>query len=213
MDRRGQGTASPPVHLIQQPIPQQPEVTILQQLPWATSVPPISSKAGHIREDLMDLMMIQNAQMHQVIMNNLAMSAVAHFENSPAQSLAQVSHVPWQIEDEEEDDPAPLVFHHHYAPYPSILPFMGWQSPSRVQQQPAIRHVGPDLQLMGRQDREPVPPPPPPSATGTVMADVPPASVGARALAGRTCRKKTQLLIPLHPTAVQRERLNLSLTW
>ncbi|XP_061448096.1 proline-rich protein 29 [Rhineura floridana] len=130
--------------------------------------------------DLMELMMIQNAQMHQIIMNNLAMSAVAYFENSPVQPAAQVPHIPWQIEGEEEDDPAPLVFHHHYALYPSTIPFMGWQPSSQPsawpRQQPAIRHVGPSPQATGRQDGPVVPPPPPPSATGTVTADIPPAS-------------------------------------
>ncbi|XP_062994230.1 proline-rich protein 29 [Elgaria multicarinata webbii] len=176
MDLGGQGAASPSVHIIQQPIVQQPELTILQQMPW---VPPAilpSNRTGHIREDLMELMMIQNAQMHQVIMNNLAMSAVAHFDHTPA----QMSPALWETEEEEEDDPTPLVFHHHYAPYPSTLPFMAWQPPPQPsawpRQQPAIRHVGPEPQATRRQDGQVVPPPPPPSATGTVTADIRPAS-------------------------------------
>lgn len=40
--------------------------------------------------DLMDLMMIQNAQMHQVIMNNLAVSALAYFGHNLGQPTAQV---------------------------------------------------------------------------------------------------------------------------
>ncbi|XP_044302866.1 proline-rich protein 29 [Varanus komodoensis] len=147
MDLGGDSTASPLVHLIQQPIAQQPEVTILQQIP--SPLPP-STRTGSIREDLMELMMIQNAQMHQVIMNSLAMSAVAHFEHSPDQVPSGL----WQVEEEEGDDPAPLVFHHHYAPYPSTPPLMPWQPPHRPlawpQQHPAIRHVGPDL---GRRSR------------------------------------------------------------
>ncbi|XP_053116543.1 proline-rich protein 29 [Hemicordylus capensis] len=181
----GQGTLSPQVHFIQQPIAQQPEVTILQQMLWNPSVLPTSSRTGQMREDLMDLMMIQNAQMHQVIMNNLAVSALGYFGHSPPQPAAQVSHTPWQVED-DDDDPVPLVFHHHYAPYPSTIPFRAWpqppsQSSAWPQQQPTIRHVGPDnwemkFQATGRQDGKVVPPPPPPSATGTVTADIPPAS-------------------------------------
>ncbi|KAM3821073.1 proline-rich protein 29 [Vipera latastei] len=165
MDPEGNSTVSPQVYLIQQPITQEPEVTILQQMPPTF---PQSSCTSHFRENLIELMMIQNAQMHQVIMNNLAMSAAACFESNPSPT-----------EDEDEMD---MVFHHHYAPYPCILPFRTWKPPSQSsvltqQQQPIIRYVGPDLQSTGRQDDgQAVPPPPPPSATGTVTADVLPAS-------------------------------------
>ncbi|KAM6448792.1 proline-rich protein 29 [Liasis olivaceus] len=175
MDQRGHSAGTPQVYFIQQPIAQQPEVTILQQMPWML---PQSSCTSHIRESkkyLIELMMIQNAQMHQVIMNNLAMSAAACFESNPRE---QILLIPWQTEDEEEID---MVFHHHYAPYPSTLPFRAQKPPSQSsvlpQQQPIIRHVGPDLQSTGRQDDgQVVPPPPPPSATGTVTAEVLPAS-------------------------------------
>ncbi|XP_015261119.1 PREDICTED: proline-rich protein 29-like [Gekko japonicus] len=126
----------------------------------------------------MELMMIQNAQMHQVIMNNLAMSAVASFGLCSPQSAAPVTHLPWQVEDDEDDDPEPLVFHHHYTPYPNTVPPTAWQPQSQPSAwpQPTIRHVGPDPQPAARLDDQVVPPPPPPSATGTVTADVPPAS-------------------------------------
>ncbi|XP_042332857.1 proline-rich protein 29 isoform X2 [Sceloporus undulatus] len=152
MDPGRPGFASPKVHFIQQPIVQQPEVTILQQVPWIPSAFPPSYRKEQIREDLMELMMIQNAQMHQVVMNNMAMSVAAQFGNNPE----QVPHVLWQIEDNEEDDPAPCVFHHHYALYPGTLPFMAWPSTSQPstwpRQHPTIRHVGPDPQTPGRQD-------------------------------------------------------------
>ncbi|XP_039217181.1 proline-rich protein 29 isoform X2 [Crotalus tigris] len=153
-------------------IPQEPEVTILQQMPPTF---PQSSCTSHFRENLIELMMIQNAQMHQVIMSNLAMSAAACFESNPSQ---QIPLIPWQTEDEDEMD---MVFHHHYAPYPFILPFRTWKPPSQpsilTPQQPIIRHVGPDHQSTRRQDDgQAVPPPPPPSATGTVTADILPAS-------------------------------------
>nr|XP_056719740.1 proline-rich protein 29 [Euleptes europaea] len=174
-----QGMASLPVHFIQQPVAQEPEVTILQQMPWIPSSLPQSNRGSQIREDLMELMMIQNAQMHQVIMNNLAMSALAYFGISSAQSDAQVTHLPWQVEDDENDDPEALVFHHHYAPYPNPVLFPAWQPQpqSSAWPQPSIRHVGPDPQPAPRHDdSQVVPPPPPPSATGTVTANVPPAS-------------------------------------
>ncbi|XP_013913540.1 PREDICTED: proline-rich protein 29-like isoform X1 [Thamnophis sirtalis] len=172
MDPVGNSAISSPVYLIQQPITQEPEVTILQQMPRTL---PQSSCTSHIKENLIDLMMLQNAQMHQVIMNNLAMSAAACFESNPNQ---QIPPIPWQTEDEDEID---MVFHHYYPPYPRILPFRTWRPPSQpsglTPQQPIIRHVGPDLHSRGRQDDgQVVPPPPPPSATGTVTADVLPAS-------------------------------------
>ncbi|KAL8176007.1 UNVERIFIED_CONTAM: hypothetical protein K2H54_017542 [Gekko kuhli] len=194
--RGTQGMASPAVHFIQQPVAQQPEVTILQQMPWVPSSLPPSSRGGQIREDLMELMMIQNAQMHQVIMNNLAMSAVANFGLGPTQPSAQVTHLPWQVEDDEDDDPEPLVFHHHYPPSPNTA-FTAWQPQPQPQPQPSawpqptIRHVGPDPQPAARLDDRAVPPPPPPSATGTVTADVPPAS-------GRISVEQMQTAFSLH---------------
>ncbi|XP_077169754.1 proline-rich protein 29 isoform X2 [Paroedura picta] len=173
-----QGVASPPVHFIQQPVAQQPEVTILQQMPWTPSSAPLANRGGQIREDLMEMMMIQNTQMHQVIMNKLAMAAAACFGLSSAQSSAQVPHFPWQVEDDEDAEPETLVFHHHYPSCPNAVPFRDWRSLPRASAwpQPTIRHVGPDPQPAVTQDGPVVPPPPPPSATGTVTADVPPAS-------------------------------------
>ncbi|XP_077169752.1 proline-rich protein 29 isoform X1 [Paroedura picta] len=128
--------------------------------------------------DLMEMMMIQNTQMHQVIMNKLAMAAAACFGLSSAQSSAQVPHFPWQVEDDEDAEPETLVFHHHYPSCPNAVPFRDWRSLPRASAwpQPTIRHVGPDPQPAVTQDGPVVPPPPPPSATGTVTADVPPAS-------------------------------------
>uniref|UniRef100_A0A452HSD6 DUF4587 domain-containing protein n=1 Tax=Gopherus agassizii TaxID=38772 RepID=A0A452HSD6_9SAUR len=57
-------------------------------LPWCYHfVEP--AQPGHIREDLIELMMIQNAQMHQVIMNNMTMATLASFGFSPAPAAAQ----------------------------------------------------------------------------------------------------------------------------
>ncbi|XP_031723489.1 uncharacterized protein C21orf58-like [Anarrhichthys ocellatus] len=63
---------------------QQPP-TILQHLP-ATMMPsgsaPSIRPGGHVKEataDCLELIMIQNAQMHQVIMNNMAILALSSF--------------------------------------------------------------------------------------------------------------------------------------
>uniref|UniRef100_A0A669PZV7 DUF4587 domain-containing protein n=1 Tax=Phasianus colchicus TaxID=9054 RepID=A0A669PZV7_PHACC len=139
---------SPPPLFQLPPVPLSPQpLTIIQQLPMATT---LCSPA-----DLFELMMIQNSQIHQVVMNSLAVSAL-----TPA--------VPWQPGEEEEEA---MVFHHHYIPYPSSAPLWAWPLQDQAVGPAAVRHLS-----TATEDREvPVPPPPPPSATGTVGANVPPA--------------------------------------
>uniref|UniRef100_A0A8C7I8Y5 DUF4587 domain-containing protein n=1 Tax=Oncorhynchus kisutch TaxID=8019 RepID=A0A8C7I8Y5_ONCKI len=89
---------------------QQP-TTIRQQLPAATSSPTPSTGPAHVKQDLVELMMIQNAQMHQVIMNNMTMSALSSFGYSQPQL-----HPPFTFE-------VHLVYHNtaeplELAPYP-----------------------------------------------------------------------------------------------
>ncbi|KAG8566899.1 hypothetical protein GDO81_013410 [Engystomops pustulosus] len=69
---------SPGIQIISPTVPQQP--TIIQQLP-TDFTPPLSHpiRHGRAKEDLIELMMIQNAQMHQVIMNNMTMAALSSF--------------------------------------------------------------------------------------------------------------------------------------
>ncbi|XP_019410192.1 PREDICTED: proline-rich protein 29 isoform X1 [Crocodylus porosus] len=172
------GEIPPGMQIIQQPVPQQP-MTIFQQIPGIMSPLAQPIRSGHVWEDLIELMMIQNAQMHQVIMNNLTMSALTSFGLSPAPPTAQMNLLPLQIEEDETD----LVFHHHYPPYPSISPIPPWQlpaqPPAQPQKHPSVRHLSLDQHpaSVGRNRNElAVPPPPPPSATGTVGADIPPAS-------------------------------------
>ncbi|NXC33549.1 PRR29 protein, partial [Campylorhamphus procurvoides] len=117
--------------------------------------------------DLIELMMIQNSQMHQVVMNSLAVSALTSFGFGPSQNAAQAL-VPLQPEEEEEEA---VVFHHHYIPYPGPVPIPEWLDPMR-DRGPAVRYLGP----LAEDEASAVPPPPPPSATGTVGPNVPPAA-------------------------------------
>ncbi|OCT62258.1 proline-rich protein 29 [Xenopus laevis] len=162
-------------HVIPSMVPQQP--TIIQQLPFS---PPLSHpiRQGRAKEDLIELMMIQNAQMHQVIMSNMTMSALSSFGYGQAEKPPTPSVIPVQMEEEEEE---PVVYH-HYEPYPPVYPYYpaypAWQEqrppPHR---EPTVRHI--DIQPhtpTHAGDQRAVPPPPPLSATGTVGADVPPAS-------------------------------------
>ncbi|NXS94566.1 PRR29 protein, partial [Jacana jacana] len=121
--------------------------------------------------DLIELMMIQNFQMHQMVMNSLAVSALASFGFGPPQATAQAMAGALQTEEEEEA----VVFHHHYIPYLGPTPALAWPVWMRDQGPAAVRYLGTGSSA---EDGElpTVPPPPPPSATGTVGANVPPAS-------------------------------------
>ncbi|XP_047903835.2 proline-rich protein 29 isoform X1 [Anser cygnoides] len=104
------------------PVSQQP-VVILQQLPGTLAQP---TRAPHLREDLIELMMIQNSQMYQVVMNSLAVSALTSFGFGPSPAAAQPLMVPLQTGEEEEA----MVFHHHYVPYASPTPILAWPVPA-----------------------------------------------------------------------------------
>lgn len=73
---------------------------------------------------------------------------------------------------EAQEQEEPVVFHHHYVPGPMALWPVSFL-PVPLQGAPRIQHQPPASRLGEVRD---VPPPPPPSATGTVGADVPPAS-------------------------------------
>ncbi|NXG51436.1 PRR29 protein, partial [Psilopogon haemacephalus] len=148
------------------PVSQQPLI-ILQQLPG-----PLVPTAGPqpVRGDLLELMMIQNSQMHQVVMHSLAVAALASFGLAPAPPAAQVTSVPVQDEEEEEA----VVFHHHYMPYPGPAPVLSWPAAAGGQRA-AVHYLGTESAAEEGQILA-VPPPPPPSATGTVGPSIPPAS-------------------------------------
>ncbi|KAF6299435.1 proline rich 29 [Rhinolophus ferrumequinum] len=51
-----------------------PWVTVLQPLQW--TVPPPPPQRGRVKEDLLELMMFQNVQMHQLLMSRLLAAAL-----------------------------------------------------------------------------------------------------------------------------------------
>ncbi|XP_035806228.1 uncharacterized protein C21orf58 isoform X2 [Amphiprion ocellaris] len=79
-----------PPHIIQQTLPQYP-ATIIKQLPQqqpaVTQIPPPQShpalRSGSIKEDMVELMLMQNAQMHQIIMHNMMLKAMPSIVLSP----------------------------------------------------------------------------------------------------------------------------------
>ncbi|XP_010178084.1 PREDICTED: proline-rich protein 29, partial [Mesitornis unicolor] len=150
-------------------VPQQP-VLILQQLPGTVAAPAPSAGPPQIRGDLIELMMIQNSQMHQVVMNSLVVSALTSFGFGPSPAAAQEMAMPLQTEEEEEA----VVFHHHYIPYPGPAPVLAWPVPVQDLGPAAVRHLG--TGSLAEDEEVAVPPPPPPSATGTVGPSVLPSS-------------------------------------
>ncbi|XP_028675812.2 proline-rich protein 29-like [Erpetoichthys calabaricus] len=152
-------------------VPQQP-TTIIQQFPPAMPPAVYPFRPGQVKEDLLELMMLQNAQMHQLIMNNMTMSALHSFGYTAAPPV-EPPRVPVIIEEEPEP-----VYHHHYQPVP-FPAYPAWQQPwrpAKTQPEAAVRHMNQDSPATTNRDRKAVPPPPPPSATRTVGADIPPAS-------------------------------------
>uniref|UniRef100_A0A8C9SLE4 DUF4587 domain-containing protein n=1 Tax=Scleropages formosus TaxID=113540 RepID=A0A8C9SLE4_SCLFO len=111
-------------------VPQQP-TTVFQHIPSAMTCPSPPFCPGRVKEDLVELMMIQNTQMHQVIMNNMTMWVLGSFGYSQAPPAAEVS-------------PPPEVFHHYYEPAP-FPAYVAWMPPP--QPQPAVVYQnGADLQ-------------------------------------------------------------------
>ncbi|XP_027802021.1 proline-rich protein 29 isoform X1 [Marmota flaviventris] len=161
-----------------------PWMTILQSLPSA--VPPPPPQPGRVKEDLLELMMLQNAQMHQLLLSRLAAGAAGALSPGSDSPSAQV-YLEDQLEELQEEmdtqEEEPVVFHHHYLPcsVPSLGSLPLWPAPFLLppphqplfQDAPRIQHWPPASRKRGMRA---VPPPPPPSATGTVGADVPPAS-------------------------------------
>ncbi|XP_048857820.1 uncharacterized protein C21orf58 isoform X2 [Brienomyrus brachyistius] len=131
-----------------QQIPQQP-TTIIQQLPQQQPIiaqvpPPLpcpSSKSGSIKEDMMELMLMQNAQMHQIIMHNMMLKAVPLGALSPpggagqAASARQLLTPPVQTKKPRGDS----VHHHHHYSTPAVpLPPIGCPLASPVMS-PAVQ--------------------------------------------------------------------------
>ncbi|XP_054428999.1 proline-rich protein 29 [Pteronotus mesoamericanus] len=145
--------------------------------PFSWTVPPSPPQPRHVKEDLLELMMLQNLQMHQLLLSRQVAAALNPW---PVGSGPQVYlEVPKEeVEEEELEAPeeGPLVLHHHYLPWltPALGPFLSPPLPQpHLQDMPRIQR----LSLASKKRRvRAVPPPPPPSATGTVGADVPPAS-------------------------------------
>ncbi|XP_053424724.1 proline-rich protein 29 isoform X4 [Nycticebus coucang] len=70
-----------------------PWVTVLQSPAWA--VPPAPPQPGRVKEDLLELMLLQNAQMHQLLLSRLVAGALNFWPVPPSpqeDSLHRIHH-------------------------------------------------------------------------------------------------------------------------
>ncbi|XP_039078083.1 uncharacterized protein C21orf58 homolog isoform X2 [Hyaena hyaena] len=101
-----------PPWIIQHLVPQ-PPATIIQQLPQQppiAQIPPLQAlpiqRSGSIKEDMVEMMLMQNAQMHQIIMQNLMLKALP----SGGSQATPLHPAP------QRQKPPSVHHHHHYAP-------------------------------------------------------------------------------------------------
>ncbi|XP_060113785.1 uncharacterized protein C21orf58 homolog [Heteronotia binoei] len=129
-----------PPRIIQQTLPQQP-ATIIQQIPQhsplITQIPlpqPFPApRSGSIKEDMVEMMLMQNAQMHQIIMQNMMLKSLPPPAYSPANGpgaplLHHGQPLPAPIVLRTEKPRPSTVHHHHYtsAGVPAISPQLGF---------------------------------------------------------------------------------------
>ncbi|XP_051562967.1 uncharacterized protein C21orf58 isoform X1 [Myxocyprinus asiaticus] len=144
--------APQPPRIIQHTVPQQP-ATIIQQLPQQqpliAQIPPTQTshyRSGSIKEDMVELMLMQNAQMHQIIMHNMMLKALPPTAISPGGGAAQATHSGQELYSKLRG--GAIHHHHHYGSNGPPLPPIGysvWPSLMPAGQggtyQPSVQHV------------------------------------------------------------------------
>ncbi|KAM9004939.1 uncharacterized protein C21orf58 homolog isoform X2 [Sarcophilus harrisii] len=149
--------------IIQQTVPQ-PPATIIQQLPQPpliTQIPPAPAyagpRSGSIKEDMVEMMLMQNAQMHQIIMQNMMLKVLPPVTPDAGPPwLRPAQQEPQCLLRAEKPRTSSVHHHHHYGPpglpalpapgppvgyplWPSLLPAPAvTQAPGP---QPVIRHM------------------------------------------------------------------------
>uniref|UniRef100_A0A8B9MTF7 DUF4587 domain-containing protein n=1 Tax=Accipiter nisus TaxID=211598 RepID=A0A8B9MTF7_9AVES len=131
------GPQAEPPRIIQQTMPPQP-ATIIQQLPQPppliTQIPPAqpfaAPRSGSIKEDMVEMMLMQNAQMHQLIMQNMMLKALPPmaFTQPAGASSPLLQHSQQDLQfaaplavKAERSRPSAVHHHHHYPPT-GVLP-------------------------------------------------------------------------------------------
>ncbi|XP_032365133.1 uncharacterized protein C21orf58 [Etheostoma spectabile] len=116
-----------PSRIIQQTLPQQPAAIIQQLLPQLPQSYP-APRSGSIKEDMVELMLMQNAQMHQIIMHNMMLKAMPPMLPAGGPSLC-VPQTTYLGQDGYQGNPIFLrpdvkprghAVHHHYHYGPTL---------------------------------------------------------------------------------------------
>ncbi|KAG1942366.1 uncharacterized protein C21orf58 [Pimephales promelas] len=143
-----------PPRIIQHTVPQQP-ATIIQQIPQQqpliAQIPPPQTfpyRSGSIKEDMVELMLMQNAQMHQIIMHNMMLKALPPSAVSPGGNTHHTASLSWQELHSPVRGGGAVHHHHHYGSQGPPLPPIGysvWPSMMTAGQggtyQPTMQHV------------------------------------------------------------------------
>ncbi|XP_074858019.1 uncharacterized protein C21orf58 homolog [Carettochelys insculpta] len=155
--------ASPPEppRIIQHTMPQQPATIIQQlppQLPLITQIPLpqplLAPRSGSIKEDMVEMMLMQNAQMHQIIMQNMMLKVL------PPMAFSQPAGTGPPLLQQAQQDPkfaAPVVVkaekprpsavhHHHHYPVPGAQGVPSQLPPAACSMWPPVMPAN----LMGR---------------------------------------------------------------
>ncbi|KAM8933860.1 uncharacterized protein C21orf58 homolog [Pelodytes ibericus] len=153
-----------PPRIIQQQLPQQP-ATIIQQLPAqqplitqiASPQAPQPARSGSIKEDMVEMMLMQNAQMHQIIMQNMMLKALPPLALSQPPGNAPPPQVQPQQDSHfasplllrpEKIRPSSVHHHHHYTPPnlppgpPTMQPGPGYPMWSQMMPSNPMGHMG-----------------------------------------------------------------------
>ncbi|XP_062383567.1 uncharacterized protein C21orf58 [Sardina pilchardus] len=141
-----------PPRIIQQMLPQQP-ATIIQQLPQQqpliTQIPPPQPaapyKSGSIKEDMVEMMLMQNAQMHQIVMQNMMLKALPPMTlNSTMGASHGAPSTPHSVVDMYPKAKGSAIHHHHHynpsAPQLPPITYPIWGSQGGAYQ-PSVQHM------------------------------------------------------------------------
>nr|XP_058921541.1 uncharacterized protein C21orf58 homolog [Kogia breviceps] len=109
-----QNPAPPPPPTIIQPLPQQP---LIAQIPPPQAFP--TQQSGSIKEDMVEMMLMQSAQMHQILMQNLMLRALPPSALAAAPLSLPPQDPQWArptILRAKRQKPPSVYHHYHYAP-------------------------------------------------------------------------------------------------
>uniref|UniRef100_A0A8C5KJG4 RIKEN cDNA 2610028H24 gene n=1 Tax=Jaculus jaculus TaxID=51337 RepID=A0A8C5KJG4_JACJA len=98
-----------------------PDVPPAGIFPAASSTPPLPSEPPRIiQHPMVEMMLMQNAQMHQILMQNMMLKALPPGFQGPHPSLQDPRWARLGTLRAERQKPSPVHHHHHYAPPASL---------------------------------------------------------------------------------------------